>query len=97
MFKLQYLANEVLYDWIVYLLPSVWEEKSNVKVKKLPVVVREQTSRPDYGLPASGGHFSDSILERLDRLDYLATFQVLSGLYSVKCSARSAVFSPKSF
>jgi hypothetical protein len=56
-FKLQYLANEVLYDWMVSLLPSVWEEKSDVKVKKVPVVVGEQTSRSDYGLPASGGSF----------------------------------------
>jgi hypothetical protein len=81
------LAGEVLYDWMVYLLPSIWEEKSDVNVKKVPVVVREQTSRPDYGHLASGGHFSDSILERLDfldRLDYLTAFQVLSGLYSVK-------------
>lgn len=53
MFKLQYLGTEVLYDWMEYLLPSVWEENPDVKVKRVPVVVCEQTSRPDYGLPAS--------------------------------------------
>jgi hypothetical protein len=41
------------------LLPSVWEEKSDVKVKKVPVVVREQTSRRHCGHSASGGHSSD--------------------------------------
>jgi len=36
--KLMYWSNVALYDWEEYLLPNAWETKSDVKVKKVPLV-----------------------------------------------------------